>query len=343
MDPNVRYDPTSMGLDYNIDDTWANVSQDMKLDEWDRFTEQGFGILFRHTNLTAEQWRDPSKTKRTWPDPPIARRSWSLDAHLGVHAGNTFNVTIGSVQPGSGYEGATIGQMAAADEAQNVPKGNPTELNINGTKADMRYIPNVKDGAIIGSPTWAGTVDSYAFKTLGANTYLKPPGPTDRYNGLNYGLRHEIVGSLRHVYEPHFISTPFPDGLTLLREGIDTTRVTYAGIDTSNIPLSGGASRMIYANGRAEKRDFGVSQTMKVPTGGIGGNPFWLKDTKEWPSILRSLHFDFMPFIWSRRPRRVPSTAASGTRCTRRHFSAGRRLRSCSTITASSTRSIIGW
>ena len=113
MDPNVRYDPTSMGLDYNLDDTWANASQGLNLGEWDRFAEQGFGLLFRHTNVTAEQWRDPTKTTRTWPDPPIARRSWSFDAHLGVHAGNTFNVTIGSVQGGSGYEGVTIGQMAA--------------------------------------------------------------------------------------------------------------------------------------------------------------------------------------------------------------------------------------
>jgi hypothetical protein len=54
---------------------------------------------------------------------------------------------------------------------------------------------------------------------------------------------------------------------------------------------------MIYTNERAEKRDFGVSQTQKVPTGGIGGNPFWLKDTKDWPDILKSLHFDFMPFM----------------------------------------------
>ncbi len=97
MDPNVRYDPTSMGLDYNITDTWANLSQDIKLnDEWDKYTEAGFAESWRHTNLTAEQWRDPTKTTRTWPDPPIARRSWSLDAHLGVHAGNSFNVTLGT-------------------------------------------------------------------------------------------------------------------------------------------------------------------------------------------------------------------------------------------------------
>ncbi len=55
MDPNVpgRYDPTSMGLDYNIDDTWANASRGMKLDE--QVDEQGFGTLFRHTNLRKSQ------------------------------------------------------------------------------------------------------------------------------------------------------------------------------------------------------------------------------------------------------------------------------------------------
>ena len=293
-DPNVRYDQTSMGLDYNVDDTWANARSTISFEALD---DQAFGQMVRHTNKAPEQWRDPSKTTRTWPDPPIAQRAWSFDAHLGVHAGDNFDVGVASVQSGANSEGVIIGQMAAVASANNTPLGQVMALTVNGTTVDVKLTPAVQAGVIIGKSPEEGDAYSYAYNKFGASTYLKPPGPKDQWSGDNFGLRHEIVGSARHIYEPHFLSTPYADGLTFLREGIDTARATYSGFDMMSSSHVGAAYRMIYTNSRAERRDFGVSQTQKVPTGGIGGNPFWLKDTKDWPDILRSLHFDFMPFM----------------------------------------------
>jgi hypothetical protein len=309
LDPNVRYDPTSMGLDYNVDDTWANVRAALQKGAWTAVDDASFGqTTYRHTNLAKEQWRDPSKTTRTWPDPPLAQRAWSFDAHLGVHAGDEFHVDIATIQDGANFDHMTISQFAVTEDAGpdvgvNVPQGGVTALAYNGaTIPDFsKKVPGVRKGVLIGNTTTQYSGLSYASSTFMANTYIWPPGAHDRWSnpGTNVGLRHEIVGSARHIYEPHFVSSPCYDGLTFNREGIDTTRVTYAGIDTINayMPLSGGAYRMIYDNPRGENRDHGVSQTQKVPTGGIGGNPFWLKDTKDWPDILKSLHFDFMPFM----------------------------------------------
>jgi hypothetical protein len=247
-----------------------------------------FGGYARHTNTKPEQWRDPSKTTLIWPDPPLAQRSWSFDAWLGIHATDDFLVRIAHPRPEEDFKEMIIGHIAVEDGG-DVPKGPPTAVTVNGETVDVNSygaVPGVRAGVIIGNTKY-DLDDMY-----GGYTYHKPPGPgTD---GKDYGLRHEIAGSVRHIYEPHFVSTPYPDGLTFIREGIDTTRVTYAQWPS---PGDGEAYRMIYNNERAEKRDFGVSQTQKVPTGGIGGNPFWLKDTKDWPDILKSLHFDFMPFM----------------------------------------------
>ena len=300
MDPNVRWDQTTQGLDWNKDDTWSRARADFQGSwkspgEWYTGVIAGgsktatddshFGMADRHTNLAAEQWLDPSKTTRTWPDPPLAQRAWSFDAHLGIHAGDTIGVDM-----------KRISQIATADGAggpEDIPMGQVTALSINGAPYTGVNPPGTRAGVVIGRVEQG---ESYASTVFGAHVYMKPPGPYP--NGLVVGLSHEIVGAPRHIYEPHFLSMPYPDGVTFLREGIETTRVAYQRTTKNFDPkTTGPAYRMIYANDRAEKRDFGVSQTQKVPTGGIGGNPFWLKDTKEWPDILKSLHFDFMPFM----------------------------------------------
>jgi hypothetical protein len=292
MDPNIRWDQTTEGLDWNKSDTWLRARGSFQASkEWTGMSDSFFGKYERHTDTTGEQWLDPSKTTRTWPDPPLAQRAWSFDAHLGVHAGDTFDVSVGD------YGKMEIRQLAATDGEDNVPRGDVTELSVNGTKTDVGNTPGVQAGVIIGAADESGGEKSSAFMVFGGNVYVAPGKET-------FGLRHEIVGSARHIYEPHFVSTPYPDGLTFIREGIETTRATYFRT-TENFDET--THRMVYSNERAEKRDFGISQTQKVPTGGIGGNPFWLKDTKDWPDILRSLHFDFLPFMVPKVPTRPVS------------------------------------
>ena len=256
--------------------------------------DSAFGTLKRHTDMTPEQWRDPSRTTLVWPDPPLAQRSWSFDAWLGVHALDKVDVksyyhgSLWNKDPGDfTYD---IGQTAVTEDTDTTHGWNwgpPDSYTIDGTETDAKSAPkNPPAGTVIGyKEAQVPGVPDYAYELT----------------GLGF-LRHEITGSIRHIYEPHFVSTPFKEGVTFLREGIDTQRLKYndgeSRVYHSEIKASENEyCRLIYTNERAEKRDFGVSQTQKVPTGGIGGNPFWLKDTKDWPDILKSLHFDFMPFM----------------------------------------------
>jgi pimeloyl-ACP methyl ester carboxylesterase len=296
------YDPTSTGLSGQADDDWYNLyfEQGAIGDTFGKWAtgsganvggviDTAFGAYARHTNCQCEQWRDPSKTTMTWPDPPLAQRSWSFDAWLGVHDADNFSLQTS--RRWNETEDAQISHFAtvegAASPGDNVPAGDVTGVTLNGTIMATTDAPPVQEGIVVGR-----VVDSkvgYANSNYGpSHAYIKPPGIYP--DGTIYGLSHEIVGSARHIYEPSFVSTPYNDSLTFIREGIETTRVTHT---RGSQPTY----RMIYTNERAEKRDFGVSQTQKVPTGGIGGNPFWLKDTKDWPDILKSLHFDFMPFM----------------------------------------------
>ena len=273
--PNIWYDPTSKGVEYDPEreDKWSAVSKQV--------TEQ---TAFRHTDTTPEQWRDPSRISRTWPDPPIAQRSWSFDAWLGVHAGDTVNgFDYASTRFSSGVTTYNWNIKSTAVTEDSDIKVHGTNYTVNGAPEPAQYAPSrLPRGTLIGS--------SFLFD---GNL-----PETDRYM---YGLpaqaafvHHTVAGSTRHIYEPHFVSTPTKEKVLFIREGIETQQLmhpkTMGDATWENVA-------MIYTNERAEKRDFGISQTQKVPTGGIGGNPFWLKDTKDWPDILKSLHFDFMPFM----------------------------------------------
>lgn len=261
-----------------------------------------FGTLGRHTDTTPEQWRDPTRTTRIWPDPPIAMRAWDFLAYLGIHAGESWiDSNWGWAHTKADFPDATWGKiwndsLTDDDNTESFKYWLPWQIYENGalvgeaTKGTAN-VP-IEPGLVVGSDSgYCGG----KMRSSYCHLYCR--------SGMDYGMiaalqyAHEFPAAttnVRRIYEPHFISMPDPTGQVFLREGVDTTRVDYDGVGV----------RCIYKNPRAETRDFGVSQTMKIPTGGIGGNPFWLKDTKDWPNILRSLHFDFAPFM-------VPGTSVT--------------------------------
>ena len=253
---------------------------------------------FRHTDTTRLQWLDLAKFSRVWPDPPIANRAFSMEAFMGTSVGDQWTFKRDS---GAGmYLDKAIFPIALSLVA---------EQDMFGFR-----------GLVLGSEiihSWFGH-DPYLggffeFDSNGGNT-----GGVDANRVGNLPLcRFEFPTnaksgtqtSLRHIYEPHFISHPFPNGMSFNREGLQCTFESVQ-LDPNAVPIAAPrsygayADRISYVNERADNRDFGVTQTMKVPTGGIGGNPFWLKDTKDWPDILASLHFDFMPFLTPTVPTR---------------------------------------
>ena len=265
--------------------------------------DQVFGTLGRHTDTTPEQWRDPTRTTRIWPDPPIRMRAWDFQAYLGIHGGETW---YGGDADEKGHT-QLVYVNDDDDMSTTVSKIYIRTFDVNGINVDPppSVLP-VESGLILGSNE--STCDSNVLGDVGdygCIFYARSGWPYGKI-GFEGGMglptepfrqRHEFPGAksnLRLIYEPHFISTPNATGTEFIREGVDTTM---ADLKTSKYATHQWGRRWIYKNPRAESRDFGVSQTMKIPTGGIGGNPFWLKDTKDWPDILRSLHFDFAPFM----------------------------------------------
>jgi hypothetical protein len=270
-----------------------------------------FGTVGRHTDTTPEQWRDPTRTTRIWPDPPIKMRAWDFLAYLGIHAGESWVDGDDSIynwgEDGAGINDDGWGQVSYSSVTSDSDiagqySATPLSMKINGVVVTTTPVA-MEDGMIVGSnytDTRGGGPNKGSFDdgiwrpryySRFGTDYARLAGDAGVKNAAIYARRyfHEFPGAtttVRRIYEPHFISTPDETGLNFVREGVETMNLQYYY-----------GQRIVYKNPRAESRDFGVSQTMKIPTGGIGGNPFWLKDTKDWPDILRSLHFDFAPFM----------------------------------------------
>ena len=262
-----------------------------------------FGGLGRHIDTTPEQWRDPTRTTRIWPDPPIKFRAWDFLAYLGIHAGDAWIYSEDGIYNWYEWDAGIhddswghIGNFPVSSDSDIAGQYGTTPMSMKMNGAVVTPTPvAMEDGMLVGSyndntkpvgpnkGSWDDSSYPARYYSRAGNDYARISDDVARK------YLHEFPGAstnLRRIYEPHFISTPDETGLNFVREGVDTMNLQYYH-----------GQRIVYKNPRAESRDFGVSQTMKIPTGGIGGNPFWLKDTKDWPNILRSLHFDFAPFM----------------------------------------------
>lgn len=251
--------------------------------------------VIRNVDTTRDQWLDPGRSSRVWPDPPINGRALTLEAFMGVSSGDSWTMTKTS---GSNMNWATdfyIGLSEVDD---------PDAFGFTGTVLGSRnYFGDQKLGS--DGPRMDG------FFNPDGKAQRTPRLPPCRFEFPNPDQEAGGGLSLRCIYEPHFISTPYDTGLAFDREGLDCERTSEPADNRARVvrlprvdPGLPTYDRFSTTNKRAENRDFGVSHTLKVPTGGIGGNPFWLRDSKAWPDILASLHFDFMPFLVPQAPTR---------------------------------------
>jgi hypothetical protein len=284
------------------DDSWGGIKKKAKIaafiDPGD-YKGDDYGAEYyldsaireiRPVNTSPLQWMDPTNTSTFWPSPPIMGTALSLEAYMGVQDGARWGFS-GSDQFGPTFTPYYFGMTAVYDQ-------------------DAFGF----DGLVLGSRNYFGK-QGYTADGPRMDGFYEPDGllnrnprlPPCRFEFPSDENKQGTGTSLRHIYEPHFISTPYPSGLAFNREGLACSHKSedhsvHSEVGIGNHQQAGDGfysptlDRYSYTNARAARRDFGVSHTMKIPTGGMGGNPFWLLPTSQWSDVLASLHFDFMPF-----------------------------------------------